>query len=180
MLLSTSVLLESHTRMQSLLASIRPSTISLCTAPALARSARSYAHSSYGNKQSGFDGSSKSNPRADAEHPGPKAPADKTTSQSSGSNASNDQNQKSPSNGGKPVIHQPGQPDEHMNAEVEAHNKEMENRSDRSVNQLSENDNKVDKAFWKGPSPCYRCIWVLSHRPIHMTSASRVELELLC
>lgn len=79
------------------------------------------------------------NPKADQEHPGPKAPADKET-QSEGSGSTT----------GKPVIHSPGPPPEQKDDEVKAHNKEMEKRSDRTVNQLREEDNKVDKNFWSG------------------------------
>jgi hypothetical protein len=50
----------------------------------------------------------------------------------------------------KPVIHSPDPPPEHRDAEVEAHNKDMEKRNDRTVNQLREEDNKVDKNFWSG------------------------------
>ena len=52
--------------------------------------------------------------------------------------------------GGRPAIHQPGPPSENTDAEVEAHNKDMEKRSDRTANQLYEEDNKVDKKFWSG------------------------------
>ena len=84
------------------------------------------------------------NPKADQERPGPKAPADKGTAQST-------QPQSSSSRSGvKPVIHSPAPPSGDRDAEVEAHNKEMEKRSDRTVNQLHEEDNKVDKKFWSG------------------------------
>src|SRR5271155_2149994 len=81
------------------------------------------------------------NPKVDQEHPGPQSPADKGTAQSQSSGSSS---------GVKPVIHSPGPPPEDRDAEVEAHNKDMEKRSDRTVNQLHEEDNKVDKKFWSG------------------------------
>ena len=84
------------------------------------------------------------NPKADQEHPGPKAPADKGAAQSAQPQSSGS------SSGVKPVIHSPGPPPEGRDAEVEAHNKAMEKRSDRTVNQLHEEDNKVDKKFWSG------------------------------
>jgi hypothetical protein len=83
------------------------------------------------------------NPKADQEHPDPKAPADKRTAQSERPKSSGSSN-------GKPVIHSPDPPPEHRDAEVEAHNKDMEKRNDRTVNQLREEDNKVDKNFWSG------------------------------
>ena len=89
------------------------------------------------------------NPKEHHEHPGPEAPASKGTAQSSSSESQSSGSQNS-SSGAKPAIHQPGQPDQSKDAEVEAHNKEMEQRSDRTANQLKESDNKVDKKFWSG------------------------------
>jgi len=85
------------------------------------------------------------------EHPGPESPAEKDTAQSSSqSQSSGSQNASSTANGGKPAIHQPAKPNENENAEVEAHNKDMENRHERTANQLQESDNKVNKNFWSG------------------------------
>ena len=52
-----------------------------------------------------------------------------------------------------PAIHQPSSPKEDSDPEVKKHNEEMKNRAEKSANQLSEDDNKVDKNFWKGKLP---------------------------
>lgn len=113
--------------------------------PRVSSTPRRYASESYGGSQSGQQETNKDmpNPKADLEHPGPKAPADKGTTQSG-------QPQGSSSQSGRPAIHQPGPAPENKSAEVEAHNREMEQRNDRTANQLYEEDNKVDKHFWKG------------------------------
>jgi hypothetical protein len=131
--------------MHSLSRAVRLPARILCPVPLVSSTPRRYASESYGNSQSGQQEVNKDtpNPKTDLEHPGPKAPADKGTAQSK-------QPQGSGSQSGKPAIHQPGPAPENKNAEVEAHNKEMEQRSDRTANQLSEEDNKVDKNFWKG------------------------------
>jgi hypothetical protein len=131
--------------MQSVLRSARLPTRTLRATPFASSTSRRYATESYGSSQSGQEEVNKDtpNPTADQEHPGPKAPADKGTAQSG-------QSQGSGSRSRKPAIHQPGPPPENKDAEVEAHNKDMEKRSDRTANQLYEEDNKVDKNFWQG------------------------------
>jgi hypothetical protein len=138
--------------MQSILRSARLPTRTLRATPLVSSTPRCYASESYGSSQSGQEEVNKDtpNPTADQEHPGPKAPADKGTAQSGQSQYSGSQSGASTSTGGKPTIHQPGPPSKSKDAEVEAHNKDMEKRSDRTANQLYEEDNKVDKNFWKG------------------------------
>lgn len=151
--------------------------------PLVSSTPRRNASESYGGSQSGQQEANKDtpNPKADLEHSGPKAPADKGTTQSG-------QPQSSGSQSGRPAIHQPGPAPENKNAEVEAHNKEMEQRSDRTVNQLYEEDNKVDKNFWKGaksspmlahvPPFMFPCL-VLIHRPSLLTSVMLYQQEML-
>lgn len=78
------------------------------------------------------------------EHPGPESPA-ATGQKSSSSDSSSDSK-----DGAQPKIHQPKSAKEDQSAEVRKHNEEMANRADKSANQLAEEDNKVDKKFWKG------------------------------
>lgn len=129
-----------------------------------------FVHSSYGNEQSGMEqGTHENNPKSHMEHPGPESPASKGTagkgtanskSSSSSSDTSESQSNSQPettSQGGSPAIHRPESAKEKDNPEVRKHNEEMEQRSERTVNQLSEKDNKVDKRYWKGrsiPSQC--------------------------
>jgi hypothetical protein len=139
--------------MQSILRSIRLPARTLRPTPLVPSTPRRHASESYGGSQTGHQEANKDtpNPKADLEHPGPKAPADKGTAQSGQSQSSGTQSGSSSSSGAKPAIHQPGPPPENKDAEVEAHNKDMEKRSDRTANQLHEEDNKVDKKFWSGP-----------------------------
>ncbi|KIW84174.1 hypothetical protein Z517_03423 [Fonsecaea pedrosoi CBS 271.37] len=100
---------------------------------------RRFAHQSYGNEQSGMQqGTNQENPKSDMEHPGPEAPA----TGKGGSSSS--------SQGASPKIHSPKSAAEDNDPEVRKHNEELEQRHERTVNQLSEDDNKVDKKFWKG------------------------------
>jgi hypothetical protein len=117
--------------------------------PTLAQQPR-FASSDYGSKQSGHEqGTDQKNPRVDLEHPGPDAPsaAKKGASQNQASGQS-----KSSSEGGSPAIHQPKSAAESEDPEVRKHNEELNNRYEKTANQLSEKDNKVDKNFWKGVS----------------------------
>ncbi|KAK4944269.1 hypothetical protein LTR10_016382 [Elasticomyces elasticus] len=120
---------------------------------------RRFAHQDYGSEQSGMEqGKDEKNPKVGLEHPGPEAPAKKgsSSSSSSASSSSSSQTQQSSSSssdethGAKPAIHRPKSAAEHDDPEVKKHNEDMENRHERSVNQLSEKDNKVDKNFWSG------------------------------
>src|SRR4051794_19563761 len=136
------------TIMQSILRSTRLPAHTLRPIRLISCAPQRYASESYGSSQPGKQAVNKDtpNPKADQEHPGPKAPAEKGTAQSAQPQSSGS------SSGGKPAIHSPGPPPQDRDAEVEAHNKEMEKRSDRTVNQLHEEDNKVDKNFWSGSS----------------------------
>jgi len=146
--------------MQSIIRSTRLAAQTAPPVPVFARISRRYASQSYGNSQSGHQKADDApNPKEHLEHPGAKSPTETGTSQSSsqsqssGSSGSSDAKSESntdSSDGAKPAIHQPGPPSENKDADVEAHNKEMENRSDRTANQLKESDNKVNKKFWKG------------------------------
>ena len=95
-------------------------------------------------------GSDEKNPMAHLEHPGPEAPAKKGTASASSSQTQSDHTSNTTSHSGSPKIHRPKSAAEATDPEVRKHNEEMEKRSDRSVNQLSEEDNKVDKKFWQG------------------------------
>jgi hypothetical protein len=114
------------------------------------------ASQDYGSKQSGMEqGINQKNPKADLEHPGPESPSaskggNQASNQSSGQRGSQS---KSTSQGGSPAIHRPESAAEKDDPEVRKHNEELENRYERTANQLSEKDNKVDKNFWKGLSP---------------------------
>jgi len=118
---------------------------------------RRLAHQSYGNVQSGMEqGTNEKNPKAGMEHPGPEAPsvtksgnqdASKSGSQSSSQSGSQSE---TTSHGGSPAIHRPKSAAEKDDPEVRKHNEELENRYERTANQLSEKDNKVDKKFWQG------------------------------
>lgn len=127
--------------------------------PSVYSQPRRFAHSSYGNEQSGQEqGLHETNPKVDLEHPGPKTPAQegqgKEQGSSSGSDSSPSQSESSSSDksssGASPTIQTPKSAAEDTDPEVKKHNEEMEQRADRSANQLSEDDNKVDKNFWKG------------------------------
>ncbi|KIX03085.1 uncharacterized protein Z518_06635 [Rhinocladiella mackenziei CBS 650.93] len=109
-----------------------------------------FAHQSYGNEQSGMQqGTDEKNPKAHFEHPGPEAPARKGTASSSSRSQSNNSSDNT-SQGARPVIHRPKSAAEIDDPEVRKHNEEMEQRSERTTNQLGEEDNKVDKKFWQG------------------------------
>jgi hypothetical protein len=106
------------------------------------------AHSSYGDKQSGHPEGSDSKPTSHLEHPGPESP---NTGSSASKSASKGRSQSSSSSDkGSPAIHSPQSAAEKNDPEVRQHNEEMRQRHERSVNQLSEDDNKVDKKFWTG------------------------------
>jgi len=114
---------------------------------------RRLASTDYGSKQSGMEqGTNQKNPRSDLEHPGPEPPnvtkgGNKTQDTSSGQSEKGSQ---STSQDGSPAIHSPKSAAEKDDPEVRKHNEELENRYERTTNQLSEEDNKVDKNFWKG------------------------------
>lgn len=126
---------------------------------------RRFAHSSYGNEQSGHEqGTHTKNPKQSHEHPGPPAPdvgqskgqsqsqgqVDSQKSSKSESSSSSSPSSSASSSGAKPTIQTPKSAAEDQDPEVKKHNEEMAQRADKSVNQLSEDDNKVDKKFWKG------------------------------
>lgn len=105
------------------------------------------AHQSYGNDQSGHPQSDAKNPKEHLEHPGPDPPAAK----SSGSDTKvGGGSSESSSQGGSPAIHHPESAAEKDDPEVRKHNEEMRNRAEQTANQLSEDEQKVDKQFWKG------------------------------
>ncbi|KAJ9629077.1 uncharacterized protein PV06_02207 [Exophiala oligosperma] len=113
---------------------------------------RRLAHQDYGSEQSGMEqGRDQKNPKSHLEHPGPEAPANMGTASSSGSSqAQSTEKSDTGSDRGSPAIHRPESAAEKDNPEVRKHNEEMEQRHERSVNQLAEEDNKVDKKFWQG------------------------------
>ena len=149
----------------------RTSRIAARTTHLLPRSVRPYATESYGSEsQSGHPKSDAPNPKEDAEHPGPKAPADKGTAkgEASGSSQPSKADQGSPSggsdsastgskNGSKPTLVNPDKAwtSQEQNADVKKHNEEMDKRSDKAVNRLDVkgqvmDDENVEKGFWKG------------------------------
>lgn len=90
-------------------------------------------------------------PQEQLEHPGPPPPDTGGASKQSASQSS--QASTSSSNTGStagPKIYHPRSAAEKDDPEVRKHNEEMRHRSEQSVNQLSEEDNLVDKKFWKG------------------------------
>lgn len=120
------------------------------TAPVFTVQPRRFAHGDYGGDQSGHPkASDQPNPSRKLEHPGPEPPSTQGGSSSSSSSQSASQSQSSSSDKGSPAIHRPPSAKEE-DPEVRKHNEEMEQRSERTVNQLSEEDNKVHKQFWKG------------------------------
>lgn len=123
--------------------------------------ARQSGGTDYGSKQSGYEqGINKANPMKHLEHPGPESPVASGQvkgSDTSGASQTESKGQQSGggassggSSAGKPTIQKPYSAAEDQDPEVRKHNEEMRNRADRSVNQLEESDNKVDKNFWKG------------------------------
>lgn len=82
------------------------------------------------------------NPKKHLEHPGPEPPSTKAGDGPAANSGSKD--------GASPKINQPKSASEDQNEDVRKHNEEMANRADKSVNQLSEEDNKVDKNYWTG------------------------------
>jgi hypothetical protein len=106
------------------------------------------AHSSYGDKQSGHPEGSDSKSTSHLEHPGPDPPNTGSSASKSGSKGTT--HSSGSSDKGSPAIHSPQSAAEKDDPEVRKHNEEMRQRHERSVNQLSEDDNKVDKQFWTG------------------------------
>ena len=132
---------------------------------------RRYAGSSYGGGEGDPKGENPqdqgSNPSASLEHPGPPPPdvgqgtgGGPTQKGSEGHNT-----QQSPSSGGRgssagssggngspqPKIHQHNAPpEEHHSEDVRAHNEDMKRRHDRPEVKSPDDEDKVDKGFWKG------------------------------
>lgn len=107
-----------------------------------------FAHQSYGNEQSGHEQDQDAkNPKGHLEHPGPEAPA---TKESKGSSSSDQPSSSGETKDGDPKIYHPPTAAEKDDPEVRAHNEDMRNRHEQSVNQLAEGDNKVDPKYWKG------------------------------
>jgi len=73
-----------------------------------------------------------------------------SSSSQGGSSSTSQGGNSSTSHGGKPAIFAPPSAAEKDDPEVRKHNEDMNNRHERSVNQLGEEDNKVDKNYWKG------------------------------
>ena len=115
----------------------------LLTNSSLSAVPRRFASSDYGSVQSGQDqGINEDNPKKHLEHPGPEPPSSKASDGPAANSGSKD--------GASPKINQPKSASEDQNEDVRKHNEEMANRADKSVNQLGEKDNKVDKKFWTG------------------------------
>jgi hypothetical protein len=137
---------------------IRPARVSrLLPSTQLAAPTRRWAHQSYGNEQSGHaQGTDQKNPKSNLEHPGPEAPStaksggSSQSSQSKSGGSSDDGSAPTTSQGGSPKIHQPRSAAEEHDPEVKKHNEELAQRYEKTANQLSEEDNKVDKKYWKG------------------------------
>lgn len=87
-------------------------------------------------------GINQDNPKKHLEHPGPESPATKAGNGPAANSG--------PKDGAEPKISQPKSAAEDQSEDVRQHNKEMEQRSEKTANQLSEEDNKVNKKFWKG------------------------------
>ncbi|MCJ1277426.1 hypothetical protein MMC21_005239 [Puttea exsequens] len=130
---------------------------------------RLYAGSNYGGGEGdpkGEDPQSQGpNPSASKEHPGPPPPdvgkgtgggptkkgAEGHNTQSSPSNSGD----KSGGSGGpQPKIHKHDAPEEHHHSDdVKAHNKDLGKRHDRPTERSPDEEDKVDKGFWKGRIP---------------------------
>lgn len=105
--------------------------------------ARRWGTSDYGSAQGGQDqGINQNNPMKHLEHPGPEPPSTKAGSGPAPNSG--------PKDGAEPKISQPKSAAEDQNDDVKKHNEEMAQRSEKTSNQLGEDDNKVDKKFWKG------------------------------
>jgi len=112
------------------------------------------AGQSYGGFKSGHQKAEDApNPGPHVKHPGPRSPAEKGSSLSAQAQLSSSKPTSKPGQSAEPMIHSPPAPDEKRTPDVEQHNKEMENKFDKTHNQLSEADNKVDKRFWQGICP---------------------------
>ena len=132
---------------------------------------RLYAGSSYGGGEGDPKGERPqeqgSNPSADLEHPGPPPPdVGKGTGggpTKKGGDGHNTQQNKSSvsqgasggsggeSSGPRPKIHSEHAPaEEHHSEEVRKHNEDMGKRHDRPEEKSSDEEDKVDKGFWKG------------------------------
>lgn len=104
---------------------------------------RRYAGTDYGSRQSGHEqGINEDNPKKHLEHPGPESPATKA--------GNGPKSNSGPKDGAEPKFNQPKSAAENESEDVRKHNEEMEQRSEKTANQLSEDDNKVDKKFWQG------------------------------
>lgn len=134
---------------------------------------RLYAGSNYGGGEGDPKGENPqdqgSNPSASLEHPGP-APPDVGQGTGGGptkKGAEGHNTQQSPSSGNKstsdgsgggsgspqPKIHQQNAPEEeHHSDEVRAHNEDVRKRHDRAEEKSPDEDDTVDKNFWKGKS----------------------------
>jgi hypothetical protein len=143
-------------------AALRPAQASLLLRSSqIAATPRRWAHQSYGNEQSGqAQGTDQKNPKSHLEHPGPESPAaaksgggSSQSSQSTTGSNSDDGSAPTTSHGGSPKIHQPKSAAEEHDPEVKKHNEELAQRYEKTANQLSEGDNKVDKNYWKGELP---------------------------
>jgi len=95
-------------------------------------------------------GTNQKNPKAHMEHPGPESPVANKGGNQSSSQSQDHSGGQSSSSGASPKIHQPKSPAEKEDPEVKKHNEEMEQRYERTTNQLGEKDNKVDKNYWSG------------------------------
>lgn len=157
--------------------SIRCSPRSLLS-PVYTQQNRLYAGgSSYGGGEGDPKGENPSdqgsNPSADLEHPGPPPPsvghgtgggptkkgAEGHNSQQNSSSGSGGQASTSGSGGAsgsegdgpQPKIHKHNAPEENTHSdEVRAHNEEMAKRHDRPNEKSSDEEDKVDKGYWKG------------------------------
>ena len=115
----------------------------LLTSPSRSAVPRRFASGDYGSVQSGQEqGVNQDNPKKHLEHPGPEAPSTKASNGPAANSGDKD--------GASPKIHQPKSAAEDQDEDVRKHNEEMRNRSEKSVNQLGEDDNKVNKKFWTG------------------------------
>ena len=141
--------------------------------PVYAQQHRFYASSSYGGGEGDPKGENPSdqgsNPSADLEHPGPPPPAVGQGTgggpTKKGADGHNLQENESSEGGGQastggsggqgggpqPKIHKSDAPGEQAHSdEVRAHNEDMAKRHDRPNETSPDEDDKVDKGYWKG------------------------------
>lgn len=148
----------------------RPTTRSLYV-PLYTQQSRCYAGSSYGGGEGDPKGENPqdqgANPSTHLEHPGPAPPkvgqgtgggptklgaeGHSETDQSASSSSKTSSSGNGGGGGPQPKIHKHDAGDQSSHSdEVKAHNEDMAKRHDRANEKSSDEEDKVDKGYWKG------------------------------